>query len=59
MINETEAALKEVILQTSTLISRLTNDPMVIETFKIALITISAGSFKCGYEKGRLAGRAE
>jgi hypothetical protein len=59
MINETEEALKVVLEQTSLIIAKLTDDPQIRESLQLALIAIAAGSFKIGFAKGRLRGRAE
>jgi hypothetical protein len=59
MINDTEEALKHVLEETSKVICKLTEDQNIREVLQISLMAIAAGSFKIGFEKGRLRGRAE
>lgn len=59
MINDTEEALRGVVEGMAQVINRLTNDPETLELLRLSIMAICAGSYKCGYEKGRLKGRAE
>jgi hypothetical protein len=59
MIDETEEALQHVIGHFGTMIDKLVPDPEHVATMKLAILAVAAGSYKIGYEQGRLRGRAE